>query len=231
MFTDPLVGAEGELEDHLFLDNESDSILASSISVIQQQSSTRVEAQDENLSSTSDESWMYPYPHFQVPVSSHYNKMTREQLLSSKAHALGLLSSKHWIKSSKKINSDAPLFTRIKSSPASRIPKDLHGNSSFVPMLEGVNEKLPKDARKTKGHASKATHATDSRLKTIEANAQNHCTTSTTSSRPIHTSQGIKPQQQRVTSNARNSQQQSRKQCVVLTSKMTPHLAKRQLSG
>lgn len=243
LLADPLVGAEGEIEDRLFhneMDNVSDPTLAaSSVSIIQQpKSMTRLETQhggDEHASNATEESWMYPYPHFQVPSSFHYDKVTREQLLSSKAHALGLLSSKNWIKSKKgdKINNgdastDAVLLpTRIKSSPPGRIPRELHGNGAFVPTLEGVNEKP--NSGKTKAHTSKANCVTDTihdRLKTAVACTHGH-TIPTAQSRPIHTSQGSK---QRATSSTRHSQPQgSRKQCVPPASKISYH--KKQLAN
>lgn len=235
LLTDSLVGAEGELEDrylHNELDNVSDlTLAASSISIIQQsESSPKLQNdKDENVSSTTDESWMYPYPHFQVPTSSRYDKITREQLLSSKAHALGLLSSKNWIKSKKGSlvgNSDAPAPTRIRSSPG-RMPKELHGNSNFVPTLEGVAENVrASNHGKMKVNSSKSvTDTIHYRLKTAGANVHGH-TTPASQSRPIHTSQGSKPQQQRASSSTRHSQPQGRKQCIT-----KPSHPKKQLIG
>ena len=253
LLTDVLVGAEGEVEDCYFcneMENVSNSTLAaSSVSIIQQQpkSSTKLETQhggDEHVSSATEESWMYPYPHFQVPSSFRYDKITREQLLSSKAHALGLLSSKNWIKTKKGGNtingdalSDVLLPTRMKSSPGGRIPslREPHGNGTFVPTLEGVNEK-PTDvcnSGKMKAHTSKANCVTDTihnRLKTAGASVHSHRTITTTQSRPaIHTNQSSKPHHQRATSSTRYSQPQgSRKQCVPPASKISHH--KRQLA-
>ena len=241
--TDPFVGAEGELEDRHFhneMDNASDPTLAaSSVSIIQQPKSiTKLETQhggDEHTSSSTEESWMYPYPHFQVPSSFRYDKITREQLLSSKAHALGLLSSKNWIKSKKdgKTNNgdastDAVLLpARIKSSPPGRIPRELHGNGAFVPALEGVNEKHY--SGKMKAHTSKANCVTDTihnRLKTAGACTHTHAIP-TAQSRPIHTIQGSKL---RATSSTRHSQPQgSRKQCVPPASRISHH--KKQLAN
>ena len=246
LFTDPLVGAEGELEDHPFhneLEDISDPTLAaSSVSVIQKsKSSGKLDIEqhkDENISSSMDESWMYPYPHFQVPSSSRYDKMTREQLLSSKAHALGLLSSKNWIKNKKSGtagNGDITVSTRIKSSPG-RIPKELSGNSNFAPTLESVSENLHvSNSKKSKDMSSKAT-VTDTihnRLKIAGPNSSGHGhARSASQSRPIHTSQGNKPQHQRGTSSTRHSQPQGRKQSVtpsVVSTGKASHL-KRQLA-
>ena len=238
---DPLVGAEGELEDQLFhteMDNGSDPTLAaSSVSVIQQSKSiTKLETQH-NGDEHTEESWMYPYPHFQVPSSFRYDKITREQLLSSKAHALGLLSSKNWIKSKKggktnngDVSTDAVLLpTRIKSSPPGRLPRELRGNgAAFVPTLEGVNEKP--NSGKIKAHTSKANCVVDTihnRLKTAGAGSTHTHTIPTAQSRSIHTSQGSR---QRTTSSTRHSQPQaSRKQCVPSASKISQH--KKQLAN
>lgn len=243
LFTDPLVGAEGEIEDHYF-HNESDPTLAvSSVSIIQQPNScAKLETQhsDESGSSPTDESWMYPYPHFQISSFTRYDKMTREQLLSSKAHALGLLSSKNWIKSKKNdqgISSDTSLsLARIRSSPG-RTPKELlHGSGNFVPKLEGVNENVHacNGSRKVKDCSSKATSVTDTihnRLKTAGAGVgHTTCTavSTTTQSRPIYTSQGNKPQ--RATSNTRQTRPQTRKQHVASTSRTSHHPRKQLVS-
>ena len=245
LLTDPLVGAEGELEDHYFhneMNNVSDpTLVSSSVSIIQQQkSSTKLETQhggDEQVSSATEESWMYPYPHFQVPSSFRYDKMTREQLLSSKAHALGLLSSKNWIKSKKggkTINGDSlgdgllptPL-TRIKSSPGRMIPKELHGNGTFVPTLEGVNEKHVCNSGKMNAYTSKAHCVTDTihdRLKTAAGASIHGHTTPTTQSRPVV--QGSKSHHQRAKSSARYSQPQGNR--IPPTSTISHH--KKQLA-
>ena len=226
LLTDPLVGAEGELEDHNGLGNGSDPTLAaSSISIIQQPKSiTKLETQQSGDESPSDaECWTYPYPHFQVPTSSCYDKMTREQLLSSKAHALGLVSSKNWIKSAKGgkaiDGNHTPLLTRIKSSPVGKVTKALHGKSSLVPPLGGINED-PRacESRNTKIHSSKVTYTTTvdtvhNRLKTAAGSGGHHShATPTNQSRPIHTSQNSRSQQRRATSSTGYGQSQGRKQ-------------------
>lgn len=228
------VGAEGELEDHHIhnvLDNHSDLALVSSVSVIQQpNSATKLESQHDVDESHTDNSRPYPYLHFQIQTSSHYDRITREQLLSSKAHALGLLSSKNWTKSKKDgkiVNSDAPL-AKIRSSTANRSPRGSHDTCSFaVPTLKGVDESTSK---KTQDHFSHM-HGIDTihnRLKTAHAGVTFNSTTPSPS-RPIHTSQGSKSQHHRATSNTRHTQQQARKQCIMLASQATH--PKRQSSG
>ena len=220
LITDSLVGAEGELEDHCFhgeLDNISDPTLAaSSVSIIQQlKSCTKLEtlqASDEHVSSSTDGSWVYPYPYFQVPSSFRYDKLTREQLLSSKAHALGLVSSKNWIKRKKSlkiVKDDALLPTRIKSSPPGRMPKDIR-NDTFVSTLEGVNEKLT--SGKTKVPSSKETDTVHGRLKAAGANGH---TIPTTQRRPTRTTQGNRGlHHEQVTSGTRYNRPQGKKQYI-----------------
>ena len=216
LLTDPLVGAEGELEDHYFhseLTNRSDpTLVASSVSIIQQSSSgTKLDDKDE---ATTDESWMHPYPHFQVSSSSRYDKITREQLLSSKAHALGLLSSKNWTKNTKASTSDNgdALLTRIRSLPG-RIPKELN----YMPTLDGVNESL--HASNSSSKANSATDTIHNRIQTAAAGTHVGHTRLANQSRPIHTSKGSsKPQHQRATS---STKPQLRNQRVPLASKLS----------
>ena len=227
LLTDPLVGAEGELEDHYFhseLTNRSDpTLVASSVSIIQQSNSgTKLDDKDE---ATTDESWMHPYPHFQVSSSSRYDKITREQLLSSKAHALGLLSSKNWTKNTKASTSDNgdALLTRIRSLPG-RIPKELN----YMPTLDGVNESL--HASNSRINSSKANSVTDTihnRIQTAAAGTHMGHTRLANQSRPIHTSKGSsKSQHQRATS---STKPQLRNQRVPLASKLSH--PKQRLSG
>lgn len=230
LLTDPLVGAEGELEDHYShseLNNRSDPTLlaASSISVIQQTNScTKLDGKDETASNAADESWMHPYPHFEVPSSSRYDKMTRKQLLSSKAHALGLLSSKNWTKNKTagtRGNDDA-LITRIRSLPG-RIPKELY----YMPTLEETNL----HGSNSRLNSSKANCPTDTihnRIKTAGAGTHVAHTRPANQSRSIHTSQGNrKPPHQRATSSTKPP---ARNQRVPLASKIS-HPKKRLLSG
>ena len=228
LLTDPLVGAEGELDDHCFhneLNNGYDpTLVASSVSVIQQTNScTKLDDKDETPSNATDESWMYPYPHFEVPSSSRYDKMTREQLLSSKAHALGLLSSKNWTKNKNGSTrgNDGALLTRIRSLPG-RIPKELN----YMPTLE---ENLhSSNSRVNSSEAYCVPDTIHNRIKTAGAGTHVSHTRPANQSRSIDTSQSNRkpPHQPRATSSRKP---QVRNQRVPLASKISH--PKRRLSG
>lgn len=188
----------------ILLLEQKESLVASSVSIIQQSNSGTK---------------------FQVSSSSCYDKITREQLLSSKAHALGLLSSKNWTKNTKASTSDNgdALLTRIRSLPG-RIPKELN----YMPTLDGVNESL--HASNSRINSSKANSVTDTihnRIQTAAAGTHMGHTRLANQSRPIHTSKGSsKSQHQRATS---STKPQLRNQRVPLASKLSH--PKQRLSG
>jgi len=218
------------------LGNESEPCLLSSSSIHLQSksSSNKLEGAhhiDDNHASTDEDSWMYPYPHFQAPIPMLYDRMTREQLLSSKAHELGLMS-KNWIKAKingKVINKDPPQvesanppITRQKSSPAGRRSKE-YTNTSYAPILADIEENLTKKEThnsKTKSRGHSKSYATEldtvhNRLKTAGA-ATVHRQTSP-KQRRINTSYSGRIQK----ATSQQNHQQSRKQCIAITSKLS----------
>jgi len=219
------------------LGNESEPCLLSSSSIHLQSksSSDKLEGahhNDKNHANTDEDSWMYPYPHFQAPTPTLYDRMTREQLLSSKAHALGLMS-KNWIKAKtnngRVINNEPPKVesasfptTRLKSSPAVRRGRE-YTNALYTPILADVEETDTKGEThnyKTKSRTRSKSYATEvdtihNRLKTAGA-ATVHRQTSPRQRR-INTSYGGRLQK----ANVQLSHQQSRKQCIALTSKLS----------
>ena len=218
------------------LGNESEPCLLSSSSIHLQSKSSSNELEgahhtDENHANMDEDSWMYPYPHFQAPTPTLYDRMTREQLLSSKAHALGLIS-KNWIKAKangRVINNDPPQvestsspMTRLKSSPAGRRGRE-YTNALYTPILADVEETDAKGKTfnsKTKSHTHSKSHAKEvdtihNRLKTAGAAAVHRQTSP--KQRRVNTSYSGRLQK----ANTQLNHQQSRKQCIALTSKLS----------
>jgi len=208
------------------LGNESEPCLLSSSSIHLQTKSSSNRLDDGNHTSTDEDSWMYPYPHFQAPTSSLYERMTREQLLSSKAHALGLMS-KNWIKLKSngrvindglhQVESVSPPMTRLKSSPAGRRGRE-HTNTAYTPILADLEENHTKEATRNaraKSHNHSKSYASE--LDTVHNRLKTAQRQTLPNQRRINTCHGSRLQK----ASTQQNHQQSRKQCITLTSKLS----------